>query len=442
MKAALIIPALNEEHNIRQVLAEIPPGVFDQVLVVDNGSTDQTAPQAAAQGAEVLHEPRRGYGSACLRGIAHLSPATEIVVFLDADGSDAPAEAPRLIEPIEQGQADFVVGSRELGQREAGALTAHQRAGNRLAVWLIRALYGFRYTDLGPFRAIRLSSLQTARDGRPQLRLDDRNADQSLAERLAGHRDTRLHAGAVSGARAKFQGPLPAASPPGSRFSGRSPGWGFGQPDPQPPTICVGYDPDIPNLADDRVRRGQFLGPVRRGHRHDPSACGSPGGYAGRGVLDHHTFARGQAKPLGSQQIRFWVRLSAPDFVRRNQHRGAPAGPFATRRLRRHAPRARRGDGPSPIRKRPQQLRRLPKTRKLRRCRPPPPPPSARVSSSAERCGASSRIVSTRRPAVSGPNDTRRVETVRAWPSASNGARCRRSNRPVHHPDQTESRGK
>jgi glycosyltransferase involved in cell wall biosynthesis len=160
MKAALIIPALNEEHTIGQVLAEIPAGVFAQVLVVDNGSTDQTAALATANGAQVLREPRRGYGSACLRGIAHLDPTIEVVVFLDADGSDAPAEAARLIEPIQQGHADLVLGSRELGQRQAGALTPHQRAGNRLAVWLIQALYGFRYTDLGPFRAIRLSKLR------------------------------------------------------------------------------------------------------------------------------------------------------------------------------------------------------------------------------------------------------------------------------------------
>jgi len=168
MKAALIIPALNEEDSIRQVLGEITAGVFDQVLVVDNGSSDQTAALAAAHGALVIHEPRRGYGSACLRGIGHVDPSTEVVVFLDADGSDSPAEASRLIAPIAQGRADLVVGSRELGRREPGALTLHQRWGNRLAVWLIQARYGFGYTDLGPFRAIRLSSLK-------QLGMADRN---------------------------------------------------------------------------------------------------------------------------------------------------------------------------------------------------------------------------------------------------------------------------
>lgn len=168
MKAALIIPALDEEDSIRQVLGEVPAGVFDQVLVVDNGSSDRTAAVAAAHGALVLHEPRRGYGSACLRGLANLYSTTEVVVFLDADGSNLPAEAPSLIEPIARGLADFVVGSRELGTRETGALASHQRWGNRLAIRLIQALYGFRYTDLGPFRAIRYSSLQ-------QLGMADRN---------------------------------------------------------------------------------------------------------------------------------------------------------------------------------------------------------------------------------------------------------------------------
>ena len=168
VSAALIIPALNEERSIGQVLSEIPPGTFGQVLVVDNGSTDRTAAVARSHGAVVVEERRRGYGNACLRGMAELNPETEVVVFLDADGSDLPSEAPLLIHPIAAGRADLVVGSRELGRREAGALNVHQRMGNRLAVWLTRALYGFRYTDLGPFRAIRYSSLK-------QLAMADRN---------------------------------------------------------------------------------------------------------------------------------------------------------------------------------------------------------------------------------------------------------------------------
>lgn len=166
--AALIIPALNEERSIGHVLSEIPRGIFGQVLVVDNGSTDRTAAVARSHGATVVVEPRRGYGNACLRGMTELGPETEVVVFLDADGSDLPSEAPQLIRPIAEGRADLVVGSRELGRREPGALSAHQRMGNRLAVRLTQALYGFRYTDLGPFRAIRHSSLK-------QLGMADRN---------------------------------------------------------------------------------------------------------------------------------------------------------------------------------------------------------------------------------------------------------------------------
>ncbi len=168
MNAVLIIPALNEERAIGRVLDEIPPGLFEDVLVVDNGSSDGTAAVAAAHGATVVSEPRRGYGNACLRAMAELPPETEVVVFMDADGSDVPAEARRLLEPIAQGRADLVLGSRELGEAESGALSPHQRWGNRLAAGLMRLFFGHRYTDLGPFRAIRVSSLM-------QLGMEDRN---------------------------------------------------------------------------------------------------------------------------------------------------------------------------------------------------------------------------------------------------------------------------
>lgn len=127
--------------------------------MVDNGSTDGTARVARDHGAAVLDEPRRGYGRACLRAIAELPAGTDTVVFMDADGSDDPREARNLLEPIEQGRADIVLGSREMGRRESGSLTKHQRFGNALATWLIHLLHGHRYTDLGPFRAIRASSL-------------------------------------------------------------------------------------------------------------------------------------------------------------------------------------------------------------------------------------------------------------------------------------------
>jgi glycosyltransferase involved in cell wall biosynthesis len=156
----LIIPALNEEPSIARVLAELPAGLYWRILVVDNGSTDRTAKLARAAGATVLEEPRRGYGSACLRALETLDPRTEIVVFMDADASDVPAEAADLIRPILENRADLVIGSRTLGSSEAGALAPHQRFGNRLATALIRLLYGHRYTDLGPFRAIRASSLR------------------------------------------------------------------------------------------------------------------------------------------------------------------------------------------------------------------------------------------------------------------------------------------
>ena len=159
MNAVLIIPALNEEQAIGLALDEIPSGIYSTIFVVDNGSTDCTAEVAAAHGAQVLAEPRRGYGNACLRAMAALPANTEVVVFMDGDGSDVADEARGLIEPIACGQADFVLGSRELGNAEPGALSPHQRFGNRLVIALIRLLYRQRYTDLGPFRAIRASSL-------------------------------------------------------------------------------------------------------------------------------------------------------------------------------------------------------------------------------------------------------------------------------------------
>lgn len=160
MIAALIIPALNEEDALQQVLKEVPEGVFESVIVVDNGSQDKTAQVAASAGAVVVREPRRGYGSACLAGIAILPSTVEIIVFMDADGSDFPWDATRLIEPVVRGQADLVIGSRETGVAESGALSPHQRLGNRFAVFLVSALFRHSYTDIGPFRAIRRSSLE------------------------------------------------------------------------------------------------------------------------------------------------------------------------------------------------------------------------------------------------------------------------------------------
>ena len=159
-KITLIIPAWNEAPSIGGVLDQLPGGLFHEVLVVDNGSTDGTGEIAKAHGAKVVREEQLGYGSACLAGIANGSPDSEVIMFLDADGSQDSPEAPRLLEPILADQADLVIGARRGPHVEKGSLTLQQRWGNTLATWLIGRLYGFRYTDLGPFRAIRRSSLQ------------------------------------------------------------------------------------------------------------------------------------------------------------------------------------------------------------------------------------------------------------------------------------------
>ncbi len=165
---ALIIPALNEEAAIGATLDALRGAPLAQLIVVDNGSTDRTAEVARAHGAQVVAEPRRGYGSACLAGMAALRPEITVVVFMDGDGSDDPADLPRLFDPIAGGEADMVLGSRVLGTREAGALTPQQHFGNALATGLLRLLHGARYTDLGPFRAIRREALE-------QLRMRDTN---------------------------------------------------------------------------------------------------------------------------------------------------------------------------------------------------------------------------------------------------------------------------
>ena len=165
----VIIPALNEEQALPRVLAEIPRPPVRRVVVVDNGSTDGTARVAREYGAEVVCEPERGYGAACLRALHHLSgDPPDIVVFLDGDYSDHPAELPDLIAPIVAGDAQMVIGSRARGRREQGALTPQQRAGNAIACGALRLFYGVSYTDLGPFRAIRWDALRA-------LEMEDRN---------------------------------------------------------------------------------------------------------------------------------------------------------------------------------------------------------------------------------------------------------------------------
>lgn len=158
----VLIPALDEEGALPLVLAAIPRDLVRNVFVVDNGSSDGTANAAVANGAQLLYEEKRGYGAACMRGVRELltlEKRPDVVVFLDADFADSPEELPWLLEPIKAGTADLVIGSRVLGQAEPGALPLPERVGNRVATTLIRAVYGQKYTDLGPFRAIRLPAL-------------------------------------------------------------------------------------------------------------------------------------------------------------------------------------------------------------------------------------------------------------------------------------------
>ncbi|MCH7752657.1 MAG: glycosyltransferase family 2 protein [Planctomycetes bacterium] len=158
-EVAVVIPAYNEEESLPLVLRDLPD--VGRVIVANNGSTDRTAEVAEAAGAVVVAEPRKGYGAACLAGLSELKrrieageTAPKIVAFVDADYSDHPDQLPELLAPIYADEADFVLGSRLLGQREPGAMPPQSIYGNRLACWLMRVLFGAQYTDLGPFRAI------------------------------------------------------------------------------------------------------------------------------------------------------------------------------------------------------------------------------------------------------------------------------------------------
>ncbi len=156
----VVIPALNEADVIGQVVKGLlRTCLVRDVWVVDNGSEDQTAANAKAAGAQVAYEPRRGYGQACLHGIAQLRPGVDVVAFIDGDGSDGPAELVRVLEPIAQGRADFVVGSRALGPRAPGSITPQQIVGNAIASTWLRWRFNQPATDLGPFRAIRKTKL-------------------------------------------------------------------------------------------------------------------------------------------------------------------------------------------------------------------------------------------------------------------------------------------
>ena len=165
----VVIPARNEEQALPGVLDGLV-GVAASVIVVDNGSVDRTAEVARAHGAVVVHEPRAGYGAACLAGLAALRnrPDDDVVAFFDADGSDDPLLLEQLVDPILRGEADFVLASRTLVPGETGALKPAQRVGNRLACWLVSRLWGVKYTDLAPCRALGLGALGG-------LRMEDRD---------------------------------------------------------------------------------------------------------------------------------------------------------------------------------------------------------------------------------------------------------------------------
>lgn len=166
----VIIPVLNEEGSIGLVLRDIPKNIVRNIIVCDNGSKDSSASVALSQGAVVVHENRKGYGYACLAGLEYvenLEITPEILVFLDGDYSDYPQELTRLVQPIQEGNADVVIGSRALGAREKGSMTPQQIFGNWLATTLIRLFFHYRFTDLGPFRAISYEKLK-------QLQMEDK----------------------------------------------------------------------------------------------------------------------------------------------------------------------------------------------------------------------------------------------------------------------------
>lgn len=157
----VIIPAFNESKSIGNVISDIPFGLVKEILVVDNGSTDDTAMVAGQAGATVLHEPGKGYGNACLKGLDHLKSTAEpndIIVFLDGDYSDYPKEMTQIVQPIIDDRFDLVIGARH--HRQSGSMLPQQLFGNWLATRLIRFFYRVQFTDLGPFRAIRWSALQ------------------------------------------------------------------------------------------------------------------------------------------------------------------------------------------------------------------------------------------------------------------------------------------
>lgn len=162
MTIDVIIPAYNEELSIGKVVTDLPKTLVREIVVVNNNSRDKTVEVAKAAGATVLTEPKMGYGNACLKGMDYLNSKEsrpDIILFIDGDYSDFPQEAALVLQPILDGKADMVIGSRNLGENEKGSMTFPQRFGNWLSTRLIKLIYGVKYTDLGPFRAIKFDKL-------------------------------------------------------------------------------------------------------------------------------------------------------------------------------------------------------------------------------------------------------------------------------------------
>jgi glycosyltransferase involved in cell wall biosynthesis len=159
-RVALIIPVIDEGATIAEVVRAVPRDVVDEIIVVDGGSRDDTVEVARAAGARVIVEPRAGYGAACLIGVGAAAGDCDVIAFIDGDGSDDPADLRALIAPILAGEKDFVIGSRARGEREIGSMGAHQLVAGRLAGLAMRVLYGVRYSDMGPLRAIRRDALE------------------------------------------------------------------------------------------------------------------------------------------------------------------------------------------------------------------------------------------------------------------------------------------
>ncbi len=213
LRVAVVIPTLDEEEAIAGVVARIPPGTVDEIIVADSASTDRTVERARAAGARIVSESRRGYGRACHAG-AEAAGDCGIIVFLDGDGSDCPELIPAMIEPIADGQADFVIGSRTRGAREPNSMSAHQILAGYAVGAALRLLYGVRYTDMGPFRAIkrdalmRLGMRETSYGWNLEMQMRAARAGLRIIELPVAH---RRRAGGVSKVSGSLGGTLKAS---------------------------------------------------------------------------------------------------------------------------------------------------------------------------------------------------------------------------------------